>query len=356
MAEKQLTAIARAILQNAKLIFMDEPTTTLSQKEVDALFNIIRNLQSKGISIVFVSHKLNEVMKIAERIVILRNGEKVLNEESGKLDQAQIAYHMVGYELVAPMPPIISRSDATPLLRVDKLILPNSFEDISFEIQTGEVLGITGLLGSGRTDLALALFGVAPAASGTIEIDGKVVQINNIQDAIQHRIGYVPEDRLTEGLFLERSIGGNIVVRKLPRMISHFGIIQRIRIAQEIKNWVSQLNIKTDDPQLPVQSLSGGNQQRVVLAKWLASSPRLLILNGPTVGVDVGSKAELHRTIRDLAQQGMSVIIISDDIPELMQTCNRILLMRSGTITDEFITAEITGDFLSQKLREAIQA
>lgn len=355
VAEKQLIAISRAMLQNAQLIIMDEPTTALTEKEVSTLFEVIEPLQAQGISILFVSHKLNEVLAIADKIVVLRNGEKVLDTDVGDMDQSQIAYHMTGQEFDPQPYTFTPAADASPLLSVQNLARTGKFDDVSFDLYAGEILGITGLLGSGRTDLALALFGVQPASSGTLMIDGQAAEINSIQDAIDQQIGYVPEDRLTEGLFLERSIGNNIVVRTVQELLNAIGLIDGQEKQSQIQRWVSDLSIKTNDPQLPANSLSGGNQQRVVIAKWLASNPRILILNGPTVGVDIGSKTELHDIIKDLAQDGMGLIVISDDIPELMQTCNRILLMRDGQVVNEYQTSELTESKLSALLSEAAE-
>jgi simple sugar transport system ATP-binding protein len=355
VAEKQLTAIARALLQDARLIIMDEPTTALTEREVAALFRVISKLQDRGISILFVSHKLNEVLEIAERVIVFRNGEKVLDSPAEGLTQAQIAYHMTGLKFENARYEFDPTMRGQPLLRVNHLNGDGRFKDISFDLMPGEILGITGLLGSGRTELALALFGLVPAGSGTLEIDGQPVKIRSIQDAIKNRIGYVPEDRLTEGLFLERAIGDNIIVRKITDLLNALGVISRSGKREQVDRWISDLHIKTDDPALPVSSLSGGNQQRVVIAKWLAADPRILILNGPTVGVDVGSKSELHDIIKSLAREGMGILIMSDDIPELMQTCNRILLMRDGQIVQTYQTSDIDEDQLSAALRSVAQ-
>jgi simple sugar transport system ATP-binding protein len=214
-------------------------------------------------------------------------------------------------------------------------------------------VGITGLLGSGRTELALSLFGVWPAEQGTITINDKEIKIKSIQDAVKHGIGYVPEDRLTEGLFLPQSIGKNLIIRKMDDLLTKSRLIDNNRVDSEISRWVSNLSIKTPNANLPVQSLSGGNQQRVVLAKWLASNPQILILNGPTVGVDVGSKSDLHEIMRNLAREGMGLLVMSDDIPELLATCNRILLMRKGRIVQQFDRSGVTEKELNLKLVEA---
>ncbi|MDX2141079.1 MAG: sugar ABC transporter ATP-binding protein [Chloroflexota bacterium] len=353
VADKQLIAISRAILQDARLVVMDEPTTALTGKEVAALFKVVRNLQAKGIAILFVSHKLNEVLEIAEKVVIMRNGEKVLDTPARELDARKISHYMTGREIAESYYDFTAKPNETTLLKVEHLTLPGAFEDISFSLRSGEILGITGLLGSGRTELAKALFGESPAKSGTIHVKGQVVNIRSIQDAIRNRIGYVPEDRLTEGLFLQRSIGSNIVTSTLKQLLSRVGIVENRKVNNEIGQWVENLHIKTRDVSLPVRSLSGGNQQRVVLAKWLSAKPQILILNGPTVGVDVGSKEELHQIIKDLAHKGMGIIVISDDIPELMATCNRILLMRRGRIGEELVTRQTGEGELSAKLRQS---
>jgi simple sugar transport system ATP-binding protein len=350
VADKQLVAIARAIVQDARLIIMDEPTTALTQREVEALLDVVRGLQGKGVSTLFVSHKLEEVKAVAQRVVIFRNGAKVHEGDAAPLTPAQIAFHMTGHE-VHPVPYRFDPApDTPPLLEVSHLTRAGAFADISFALRPGEIVGITGLLGSGRTELALALFGVQPADSGTIAIDGQPASIRSIQDAMRHRIGYVPEDRLTEGLFLPRSIGDNIVARTLRDLLNPIGLIDGGARRTRIDQWIRDLRIKTQDDRLPVRSLSGGNQQRVVIARWLASLPRVLILNGPTVGVDIGSKDEIHAIIRELAAGGIGVLIISDDIPEVMSVCSRVLVMKRGRLSASLNTRAITDTQLSAML------
>jgi simple sugar transport system ATP-binding protein len=355
VADKQLIAISRALLQNAQLIIMDEPTTALTHREVKSLFSVIKNLQNGGISTLFVSHKLNEVLEISDRTMILRNGKKVVDADASDLNKAKLVYHMTGRQQIeeASYEFVRDPEDGKSLLKVENLSSAGNFADISFELLPGEIVGITGLLGSGRTELALALFGVYPADSGMILVNGKPARIAGIQDAIHNGIGYVPEDRLTEGLFLERSIGQNVIVRTLDQLAGRTRLLDSRRMAEQIQTWVKDLSIKTSSAALPAKSLSGGNQQRVVLAKWLASSPRILILNGPTVGVDVGSKRELHEIIKSLARKGIGVLIMSDDIPELLQICNRILLMRRGRLVEEFLAGSVTENELTLKLTEA---
>lgn len=350
-ADRQLIAIAKAILAEAHLIIMDEPTTALTQREVQALFKVITDLNQQGISTIFVSHKLNEVREIAQRTIIFRNGKKVLDQDAKELDAKTIEFQMTGREIDTQSIEFSDVDKTTePLLRVENLNLSHGFFDVSFDLMPNEVLGITGLLGSGRTELALSLFGEMPAESGQIYIEGKEINVKSINDAITHGIGYVPEDRIREGLFLPQSIDNNIVVSIIDTLKTKLNFLDKKRKDDVSQDWIKKLNVKTPNGHLPANSLSGGNQQRLVLAKWLAANPKVLILNGPTVGVDIGSKAEIHEVIRSLAKQGMGILLISDDIPELMHTCNRILLMRRGRIVEEFCREDTSENALNEEL------
>lgn len=352
VANKQLIAISKALRQNARLIIMDEPTSALTEREIRALFGVIRKLQARGIAFLFVSHKLNEVLEISETMIVMRNGRIVSVGDRDEYDNARLIFEMTGHTIAEKSYEFVPDTSLPPLLKVEDLSADGLLDNIHFQVYAGEIVGVTGLLGSGRTELALALFGMLPKDAGRIFVDGKQVRIDSIQDAIHHGIGYVPEDRLTEGLFLERSIGNNVVVRTIARLSGALGLTDPRQVSTEVDEWVGSLRIKTSDPMLPVKTLSGGNQQRVVLAKWLASKPRLMILNGPTVGVDIGSKNELHDMIKRLAGEGMGLLVISDDIPELLQTCNRILLMRHGRIADEINPQETDENELAAKLIE----
>lgn len=353
VANKQLIAISKALRQNAQLIIMDEPTSALTEREIRTLIEVINNLQARGIAFLFVSHKLNEVLELSEKIIVMRNGRKVSEGERSDYNYARLAREMTGHDVTAKSYDYTPDPQSRPLLALDKLTAPSAFTDISFALRPGEILGLTGLLGCGRTELALALFGMYPTSRGTITVDGQPITIRTTTDAIQQGIGYIPEDRLTEGLFLEQSIGRNIVVRTLDQLLDRFGLLDRKEIDGQVAHWIDALRIKAGSPTLPVKTLSGGNQQRVVVAKWLASRPKVLILNGPTMGVDIGSKEELHAIIKELAGQGMGLIVISDDIPELLQTCNRILLMRRGRIAEEIRPQQSNESELAAKLTEA---
>lgn len=352
VVDRQLIAIAKALLQNARLIIMDEPTTALSQREIRSLFDVIRTLKAAGIGTLFVSHKLDEIIEIADRTIIIRNGEIVVDRPARELTRGAMIRAMTGRDLedeaLAAAPP----AHAAVALQVEGLTCRGHFYDVSLHVRAGEVLGITGLLGSGRTGLALSLFGMLPPDSGRVTVDGRPASLHNVQSALEAGIGYVPEDRIKEGLFLPQPIGHNVVVRVIDELAAAAGVLDRGRMAAAVSQWVDRLRIKTPSAALPVTSLSGGNQQRVVLARWLATTPKVMILNGPTVGVDVGSKQEIHEIIRGLAAQGMAICIISDDVPELLQICHRIHVMKRGRIVSEFTPGRISEVELNAMLIE----
>ena len=339
VAEKQMVAISRALMFNARLIIMDEPTTALTRKEVQALFKIILHLKEQGIAILFVSHKLNEVFEISERFTIFRSGELVVTGNTKDLDDRKFSYYMTGREFEDKLftPQNLSEK---PVLETKGLGLTGFFEDVSFALRKGEILGITGLLDSGRTELALSLFGIRPADKGALLKDGAEVHLNSPQDAIRARIGFVPEDRLSEGLFLPRSIADNVVISEIDRLASGVGVLDRGKRSAEIDRWVKELAIATPDPNNACSTLSGGNQQRIVLAKWLACNPDVLVLNGPTVGVDIGSKHDIHAILQRLANEGMAIIIISDDLPEVLENCSRLLVLKAGRVVKELLPAD----------------
>lgn len=334
VADKQLIAICRALLFDARLIIMDEPTSTLTKREVVALFDVIHQLKDEGIAILFVSHKMDEVFEIAERFTILRNGKNVITANTDELEHDLFTKYLTGRD-TSSMKLDKTRQRGSIVLETRNLSLPGSFVNESFTAYEGEVLGITGLLGSGRTELAEAIFGILPAESGQILIDGKEVKINNVNDAIAAGIGYLPEDRLTEGLFAYKSITDNLSVSKLDHFLKFGPFLDDITIDEDVQLWVKNLSIDTDDTDRAVFTLSGGNQQKVVLARWLALDLRLLILNSPTAGVDVGAKYDIHQIVCNLAREGLSVIVISDDMPEVIQLCDRVLIMRRGHLVEE---------------------
>ncbi|MEL6202800.1 MAG: sugar ABC transporter ATP-binding protein [Pseudomonadota bacterium] len=348
VAQKQLVAICRALASNAQLIIMDEPTTALTEKEVQRLLGIIRRLKDDGVAVIFVSHKLAEVLEVSEKVVVLRNGQKVAEGPATNFDTKSLTLHMTGRDVPEAKPAAVVQGAPT-LMSVNSLGKSGVFSDISFELKAGEILGVTGLLGSGRTSLAKALFGLVRADEGAVSVDGQQIPLGDPIAASQARIGYVPEDRLTEGLFLTQSIMRNVAIGRLDEH-ARGSFLDMKGLYAEASDWIARLKVKAPDIQAPVQSLSGGNQQRVALARWLSRAPRVLILNGPSVGVDVGSKADIHDIIRELAGEGIGVIVISDDLPELLSTCNRILVMREGRVTDEIDGAAATEADLAHRL------
>lgn len=352
VGEKQVVAICRALLLDAELIIMDEPTTALTSKEVHALYDIIAGLKAKGIALIFVSHKLDEVLKVAESLCILRDGKNVIDGPKEAFDREKISCYMTGRQVT--FTPFVPKHIGDVMFRAENLRLEGRFEGISFALHQGEVLGITGLLGSGRTELAEAIFGLRKLDGGNVSLFEKKVSLTGSDSAVNAGIGYLPEDRLTQGLFLNVEIERNIsagILRKFSRNM--LGVIDKDGMHTEVVQRVQDLNIKLGSLQNPVSSLSGGNQQRVVLAKWLAIEPKVLLLNCPTVGVDVGSKQNIHETIKNLANQGIGMIVISDDLPEILSVCNRILVMNKGRFTGEYQSGDLTEESLQSMLTKA---
>jgi simple sugar transport system ATP-binding protein len=350
---QQLVAICRALTSELKLLILDEPTASLTKRDIDSLLGVVRDLQSKGIAVLFVSHKLNEVFAVAERITVLRDGETVATLPPSELTHERLVTLMTG-KTITETRFTAAGAGRRKLLEVRGLSKKNNFKDISFTLHAGEILGITGLIGSGRTELALALFGISPADSGEILVEGRPVRIASVQDAVKAGVAYVPENRLVQGLFMKQAVAVNIIAAILARLLSRLGLIQPRRRRESASRWISSLEVKVSDPAVAVQTLSGGNQQRVVIAKWLASDPRILILDGPTVGIDVMAKSAIHGIIRDLAARGLGVLLISDEIPEVVNNSSRILLMRSGRIRSELATEGVHAEEL-QRLVEAGQ-
>ena len=327
VADRQLIAICRALLHDAKLIIMDEPTTALTKKEVKALFAIIKRLQAEGLSILFVSHKLDEVFEISERYTIFRNGQNVAAGETGSLERKDFVRYMTGREfdderygppssVPWPWPRRACRSTAPSRTSPSSCAPARS--------SASRASSAPAAPSSSR-----ALFGIYKPTAGSIEVGGKPAKIRSVKSAIRHGIGYVPADRITEGLFLPQSIARNTVVSKLDRLSGPLGFLKRKPLASEVERWVGELSIATKDPSLPVQTLSGGNQQKVVLARWLANDLSVLILNGPTVGVDIGSKYDIHaRSSAPSQSGGLAIIVISDDLPEVLACASRIIVMR----------------------------
>ena len=350
VADKQLVAICRALLFNAKLIIMDEPTTALTKKEVDALFTTVRQLRDSGIAIMFISHKTEEIFEISDDVCIMRNGKNVFAGPTKELTPKEFTFHMTGRELTDDhfVPKNISKE---PVLKVDQLSLRGKYENVSFELRKGEILGITGLLGSGRTELALSLFGLLKPQSGTVTLRGQQVKISSPMEAQKMKIGYVPEDRLTEGLCLQQPIANNITLSSLKRLSGALGLLKQKDLVSDANIWKEKFSIATDDVRKLASTLSGGNQQKIVLSKWLSNDLDVLILNGPTVGVDVGAKQDIHALVHQLANEGLAVIIISDDLSEVVVNCSRVIVMKEGGIVGEMEGDNITENHILDIIR-----
>ena len=340
LATRQLVAIARAIASEARFVIMDEPTTSLTQKEVDNLIAVLANLRAQGVTVLFVSHKLDECYAIGGEVIVLRDGQKMAQGPIANYTKAQISELMTGRHLSTER----YREGGLGqdiVLDVRSLSRAGQFSDVTFALHRGEILGVTGLLDSGRNELARALAGVAPAQTGTVVLEGRPIRLRTPSDARRQRIGYVPEDRLNEGLFLDKSIRDNVITALITDLRDRFGQVDRKRAQALAEQTVNDLQIATPGVDKPVQSLSGGNQQRVLIGRWLAIDPHVLILHGPTVGVDVGSKDIIYRIMQQLSKRGIGIILISDDLPELLQNCDRILLMKKGRVANEYRADEL---------------
>ena len=341
MPEQQIVEIAKAIGANAKIVIMDEPTASLTEREVERLFTVIGLLKAHGCGIIYISHRLEEVFSIADRITVLRDGETVETCERAGVDRAALIRMMVGRELSAVFP-----KRAVPLGEV-ALDLRNvshratGVTDVSCSVRQGEILGLAGLVGSGRTQLAEILFGLTPADEGEIRVHGQVVRLTSPRDAIDAGIAYVPEDRRQHGVVLEMSVASNASLASLEN-VSRRGLIDRALEQAAAERDVERFRIKTPSVAAEVGTLSGGNQQKVALARWLSTDPSILILDEPTQGVDVGSKAEIHSLMQTLAEQGLAIVMISSELPEILGMSDRIAVMRAGRIRGIIERADAT--------------
>jgi len=351
IADQQLVAICRAIAGAARLIILDEPTSSLTWREVNRLFAFLRGLKEKGIAILFISHRLDEVLEIGDRVTVLRDGKKVGTFSARELDQSELSFLMTGKRLSFARSTTV-QEDAPEVLRVENLSRSNQYHDISFSLRKGEVLGIIGPRGSGRTEMALSLFGLNPPDKGKMYVEGKEFRGGSVQEAIKAGIGYVPENRLLQGLVLEQSVENNLVVTVLKRLLEKSLLLDPQKKRDFARQVVKDFGIKAPDVEAPVRSLSGGNQQKVVLARWILTEPRVLILDTPTHGVDIGAKESIYQSIMELAGKGLSIILISDEEQEVMMVSDRILVMKGGRIVGEFDARSMSAEELKRKVRE----
>jgi len=334
MPEQQLVEIARALGTGARILIMDEPTASLTRKEVELLYAVIRELRAEGVGTVYISHRLEEIFTVADRVTVLRDGESVGTNKLDEINEAQLIRMMVGREVSTIYPSAQSKPAEIALSIRDLCCQASGVRNVTLQIRAGEVLGLAGLVGAGRTELARVLFGITPADSGEILLRETSVRIGSPRDAVEQGIGYVPEDRRRHGVILEMPVAMNMTMAIHPELFPgtwlRFGAERRLA-----DDYVTRLGVKTASVEAPVASLSGGNQQKVALARWLAAKPKVLILDEPTQGVDVGAKAEIHKLIRRLATEGLAVLMISSDLPEILGMSDRIAVMRGGTVVAE---------------------
>jgi simple sugar transport system ATP-binding protein len=350
LADQQLVAIGRALVSDARLLIMDEPTASLTQEEVNRLFGIIRGLKENNVTTLFISHRLDEVLEIGDRITVLRNGGKIDTVNRGETTKNEISYLMTGKEVESAynLEPL---GEEEPVLKVRDLTDGDHYRDVSFDLSRGEVKGIIGPLGSGQSHLALSLFGLNPPRGGTVTIDEEEVRINSISRAMDLGIGYVPEDRLTQGVVLEQPIDNNLILTSLERFTDRStGLLDEDRQTEFVEEAVEEFDIKIGDPADRVISLSGGNQQKIVVAKWVSIEPKILVMNRPTHGIDIAAKGNIYDLISELAARGMSIILISDEVDEVMQNSHNVMVMRDGKIIDETRTKELSAEDLQEEL------
>lgn len=340
MAEQQIVEIAKAIGSKANIFFMDEPTALLTDREVDNLFNMIRSLRTQGVGIVYISHRLEEIKTIADRVTVLRDGQTIGCREACTINREEMISLMVGRSVASIYPKRTIPFGDTVLSVTNLSNSPYGLHDISFTVRAGEILGFAGLIGSGRTELAKTLFGLAPVTT-PVTLDGKAQTVSSVRKAIDLGLGYLPEDRRQHGLIMQMSVANNISMADLNR-VSQLQLLSRKKEESLADNFVKQLSIKTSSARSPCTLLSGGNQQKVALARWLAISPRIMILDEPTQGVDVGSKAEIHEMIMKMAEQGMAIILISSELPEIIGMCDRVAVFHNKTIVATLARTEAT--------------
>ncbi len=341
VANRQMVEIAKAVSFNSDVLIMDEPTSALTEREVTHLFQIIRALKAEGKGIIYITHKMNELFDIADEVSIFRDGKYIATKNSKDLTRDEIIRMMVGREITQLFP-----KETVPIgnvkLSVKGLTLNGIFKDVSFDVREGEILGIAGLVGSGRSNIAETIFGVTPASSGAIEIDGKRVNIKSPAVAMHNGMAFLTEDRKETGCFLLLDIQDNTQMAVLQNRYVNYGFVEQTQLAKDSEVMAQALRVRTPDMQEPIINLSGGNQQKVLIARWLLTKPRILILDEPTRGIDVGAKAEIHKLVSQLAGQGVAVIMISSEMPEVMGMSDRIMVVHEGRVTGFLDRSEAT--------------
>ncbi len=345
VAEQQLVQIAAAVGSGAHIIVFDEPTSSLSEGEVDALYALMGRLRARGVTVLYVSHRMPEIFRLCDHVTVLRDGAHVTTVPTSSLDERELVRQMIGRELTQYFPSHVGTVPGDELLKVTGLTRPGRFRDVSFTLRAGEVLGFAGLVGAGRSEVAEALFGLDPHTTGEVRVRGDAVQITSPRDAMAHGLGLVPEDRKQQGLVLMMKARENVTLPFANRMASRTWMSHALEKALT-SDWFGRLNVRASSTEVLAAELSGGNQQKLLLARWLAAGSKVLMLDEPTRGVDVGAKAELHARIDQLAADGHGVLLISSELPELINLSTRILVFRNGRIVGEVGRAEATQEVL----------
>lgn len=330
VGQQQMIEIAKALMVDAQVIIMDEPTAALTQSETTVLFQVVNSLREKGVSIVYISHRMEEIFELCDRITILRDGSYIGTKKIKETDMNDVVKMMIGREIGERYPAREAKIGEV-VFEVKGLTCPGVFENVSFQVHAGEVLGVSGLMGAGRTEIMQAIFGNMPNVSGEIYLNGAQIQNKNPQEAMKNGIGFITEDRKVEGLMLEESIMKNISIANLAK-ISKSGILSKESEDALVKRGIEELHIKCFGPQHECNNLSGGNQQKVVFAKWIYTDPKVLILDEPTRGVDIGAKKEIYSIINELAEKGVAIIMVSSELPEVLGMSDRVMVVREGVL------------------------
>ncbi|HXE56176.1 MAG TPA: sugar ABC transporter ATP-binding protein, partial [Tepidisphaeraceae bacterium] len=342
-AQEQLVQIAAAVGTGANILVFDEPTSSLSEPEAQQLFKLIEDLKFRGVTIVYVSHRMPEVFRLCDRITVLRDGRYVGTLDRSEATPDNVVQMMIGRAVKDYFPQHVGATPGDVMLNVRDLSSPGKFENVSFAIRRGEIVGFAGLVGAGRSEIARAIFGLDRAARGSVEFDGKPLPLGDVKQAMRRGIGMVPEDRKRQGLILMAGGRFNFSLTLLDRL-SRFSIVDRLAERREARKYFAQLRVKTSSLDAPVAELSGGNQQKIALAKWLARDTKLLIADEPTRGVDVGAKSAIHELLDHLARKGVAIMLISSELPEVLNLSTRILVLREGSLVGEVARSDATQD------------
>lgn len=346
MGTQQVLEILKAISTDPKILILDEPTSSLTEAEIIDLFENIRNLQQEGMSFIYITHKLGEVFQLADRVMVMRDGKYVGSKKVEEVTEDDLVAMMVGREISDMYGDTVHRDATQEYFRIEGFARQGVFQDIKFGLQRGEILGLAGLVGAGRTDLARSIFGIDPKDHGSVSLEGEVVEINSPQEAIDHGIAYLTEDRKGQGLFLDMSILENLIAPVLKEFTNRFGFLIRRNINNDVEDRIEQFDIATPSAAQKILNLSGGNQQKAMIAMWMGIDPKVIIFDEPTRGVDVGARSEIYHKLRELAEAGTGIVMISSDLPELIGICDRILVIHQGQVSGEVTRGDFSEELI----------